>query len=57
MRNFEYDKSRMVRYLAWTFGLAYLIQAGVGLLYKNGNQIAGQLVFAVDESGNMSVAQ
>ena len=46
MRNFEYDKSRMVRYLAWTFGLAYLIQAGVGLLYKNGNQIAGQLLTA-----------
>lgn len=34
----------MVKYLVWTFAFAYIIQAGVGRLYKNGNTIAGQMV-------------
>ncbi len=46
MRNIEYDKNSVVKYLAWIFGLAYLIQAGVGLLYKNGNAMIGQMVMA-----------
>ena len=46
MREMEYDKNSVVKYLAWTFGLAYLVQAGVGLLYKNGNAMIGRMVMA-----------
>ena len=46
MRHKEFDKSRVVKYLVWTFALAYLIQFGVGLLYQRGNMLIGQLVMA-----------
>lgn len=46
MRNTEYNKPQVVKYLVWTFALAYIIQAGVGLLYKNGHTAAGQMVMA-----------
>ena len=46
MRNTEYNKTQVGKYLVWTFAFAYIIQAGVGLLYKNGNIIAGQMVMA-----------
>ena len=46
MRNTEFDKSRVVKYLIWTFALAYIIQFGVGLLYQSGNMVIGQLVMA-----------
>ena len=46
MRNAEYNKKRVVKYLAWTFILAYLVQAGVWLLYKNGQSKIGQAVMA-----------
>ena len=46
MRHKEFDKSRVVKYLVWTFALAYLIQFGVGLLYQRGNMMIGQLVMA-----------
>ena len=28
MRNAEYNRSRVVKYLAWTFAITYLIQIG-----------------------------
>lgn len=46
MRNTEYNTPQVVKYLVWTFALAYIIQAGVGLLYKNGHIAAGQMVMA-----------
>jgi len=35
-----------MKYLVWTFALAYIIQAGVGLLYKSGNVMSVQLMMA-----------
>ncbi len=46
MHNKEYKKEKVVKYLIFTFGLAYMIQIAVWLLYKNGNIGAGQLVMA-----------
>ena len=45
MRNTEYSGKRVLTYLAWTFGLAYIIQFGAASLYER-NRIAGQLVLA-----------
>lgn len=42
----EFHKGKVVRFLAWTFGLAYVIQIGAGYLYHNGNAAVGQLVTA-----------
>ena len=47
MPDAEYSKSRAVRYLAWTFGLAYIIRIGAAALINGGNAMAGQLVVAV----------
>lgn len=46
MRNTEYNKPQVVKYLVWTFALAYIMQAGVGLLYKNGRTAIVQMVMA-----------
>ena len=46
MRKVEYNKAQVIKYLIWTFALAYAIQAGVGMLYNNGNTMLGQLVMA-----------
>lgn len=46
MNNSEFNRSQVVKYLVWTFALAYLMQAGVGLMYNSGKTIAGQLVMA-----------
>ncbi len=43
----SFDKKAVLRYLAFTFGVAYAIQAGVALLYKIGQPIVGQLVMSV----------
>ena len=45
MRNTEFNGKQVAKYLAWTFGLAYLIQFGAGLLYER-NRMAGQLIVA-----------
>ncbi|MBR5382661.1 MAG: CPBP family intramembrane metalloprotease, partial [Clostridia bacterium] len=44
MRNAEYNRSRVVKYLAWTFAITYLIQIGAAYIYNNTNRTAGQLV-------------
>ncbi len=46
MRNVEFNKSRVGKYLIWTFALAYLIQVGAARIYNSGNTAAGQLVVA-----------
>lgn len=45
MRNAGYDRTRVIRYLIWTFALAWAIQAVVALLYKSGGML-WQLVSA-----------
>lgn len=47
MRNVEYDKLRTVKYLIWTFALAYAMQIGAALLYNRGNTMTGRLIIAV----------
>ncbi len=46
MRNVEFNKKQVVKYLIWTFALAYIVQIGVGLPYKNGSPVAGRLVMS-----------
>ena len=42
----SFNKKQVITYLAWAFGLAYIIQIGAAYLYNNGNAAAGQLVVA-----------
>lgn len=46
MRNTEYNKAKVVKYLFWTFLLAYIIQVCVWLSYSSGNTMIGQLIMA-----------
>ena len=46
MRTVEFDKSQVVKYLAWTFGLGYLIQVGVSMLYQSGRAGIGQMIMS-----------
>ena len=46
MKNSEYSKAKTVKYLLWTFGLAYLVQFGAAYLWIHVNRTAGQLVTA-----------
>ena len=47
MRDTEFSKHLVIRYLAWTFGLAWLIQFGAAYVYNNINPLIGQLIVAV----------
>lgn len=44
MQEVIFNKKQTVRYLIWTFGIAYQIQAAVALMYANGLTIAYQIV-------------
>ena len=46
MRNTEYNRNQVVRYLVWTFVLAYIIQFGAAYLYNHDNKLIGSLVIA-----------
>ena len=46
MRETEFNKTQVIKYLAWTFGLAYAIQFGAAYLYNNVSMMVGQLVVA-----------
>ena len=46
MREAGFNKTQVVRYLAWAFGLAYAVQFGAAWLYNNGKQQTGQLIVA-----------
>ena len=47
MEKTEFNKKQVIKYLVFTFGIAYAIQIIVWLLYSNGQQAIGQLVMAV----------
>lgn len=40
----EYDKAKTGKYLLWTFGIAWLMQAGVALLYRGGLSVIGRMM-------------
>ena len=42
----QYNKTQVIKYLGWTFGLAYVIQIGAAYLYNNGNREIAQMVMA-----------
>ena len=44
MRESNFNKTQVLKYLVWTFVPAYLIQAGVALLYQRGQYTVGRLV-------------
>ena len=46
MRDVVFDKSQVMRYLVWTFGLAYVIQVVAAQFYNGGNVVVGQLIIA-----------
>ena len=46
MRNPEFNKTQVVKYLAWTFGLAYAVQLVAARIIHGGHRMAGQLVIA-----------
>ena len=46
MRNMEYNRTQVMKYLVWTFLIAYIIQIGAAYLYNNVNKSIGQLVIA-----------
>ncbi len=45
--NTEFNKKQVIKYLIFTFGIAYAIQIIAWLLYSNGQQMIGQLIVAV----------
>ena len=46
MRNTEYNKTQVIKYLIWTFVLAYIVQIVAARIYNSGNTLIGQLVIA-----------
>ena len=46
MTNVVFDKSRVVKYLAWTFALSYATQVVAAIIYNSGNTTVGRLVVA-----------
>ena len=47
MHSAEYNKPQVMKYLALTFGIAYIMQAGIAFLYRNGNAGIGQILMTV----------
>ena len=47
MNNVAFNKEKTIKYLIWTFLIAYIMQVIVGILYRNGLAIVGQLLMAV----------
>ena len=45
MRKAEFNKARIVKYLVWTFALAYIVQFGAAKIYRTDRSI-GQLILA-----------
>lgn len=39
----EYDKKKTGKYLLWTFGIAWVMQAGVAFLYRGGLSLIGRM--------------
>ena len=47
MNDVVFNKKGTVRYLAWTFGIAWAMQVVVAVLYRSGLSAVGQLLIAV----------
>ena len=47
MNNVTFDKKGTIKYLVWTFLIAWIMQVIVGIVYRNGLVIVGQLIMAV----------
>lgn len=47
MSNINYNGKQTVRYLVWTFTIAYIMQIGAWMLYNSGNQIFGSLLVSI----------
>ena len=47
MRDITYDKKSIIKYLIWSFLLAWMMQVGVSVLYRTGHTTTGQLVMVV----------
>ncbi len=47
MRDTEFNRKQVVKYLVWTFVIAYAVQIGAGMLYNSGRRTVGQAVIAV----------
>ena len=47
MDHVTFDKKGTVKYLIWTFLIAWIMQAAVAVLYRSGLAVFGQLVMAV----------
>ena len=46
MNNAGFNKKQVIRYLLWTFAVAYAVQFGAAYLYNRVNLLIGQLVIA-----------
>ena len=47
MKETTFNKKQLIKYLIWTFGIAYLMQAAIGVLAWNGLALAAQPMMAV----------
>ena len=47
MNNVVFNKKGTIKYLIWTFLIAWIIQVGVAVLYRNGLAAAGRLLMVV----------
>ena len=47
MNNVSFNKKGTIKYLAWTFLIAWFMQAVAAVLYRNGIAIVGQLLIAI----------
>ena len=50
MNETVFEKKKVLKYLVWTFAIAYSIQICVWLLYRSGHVMIGQLVMAAVSS-------
>ena len=47
MNNVSFNKKGTIKYLAWTFLIAWVMQVAVAVLYRNGIVIVGQLLMGI----------
>ena len=51
MNNVAFNKKRTLKYLIWTFLIAWIMQVAVAVLYRSGLAVFGQLLLAVTMFG------
>ncbi len=47
MSNVKFEKTHVIKYLVWTFVLAYIIQIGASIIYHRVSVMIGQLILAL----------